>query len=135
MSATNYFHYDSVTGDVIGVGFTPDGTVPSSCIACSDSQASNPQQFHIDLSGSSPVIAAASQAKLDALTSAQLRADAIKQLDIVTGPRGQVIRAVAAGVSLTSEWQNYIISLRNISNGSDALSTSLPVKPAFIPGT
>lgn len=57
------------------------------------------------------------------------------ELDIVTGPRGQAIRAFVAGIPLTSTWQTYINNLRAIANGTDTTSTSLPAKPSYIKGT
>lgn len=44
-----------------------------------------------------------------------------------------VIRAYAAGVALPTEWQNYRMALRQIVNGSDKTSKTLPVAPADYP--
>lgn len=84
-------------------------------------------------------IAVYTQAEIDAQSVAaakgQLRKDALTQLNKVTGPSGQVIRAVAAGIALNSVWITYIQDLRAIANGTDTASTALPTQPAFIAGT
>ena len=64
-----------------------------------------------------------------------LSVQAQTQLDIVTGPRGQIIRCVAAGVAVTSAWTTYVAALRAIANGTDTTSTVLPTQPAYITGT
>lgn len=59
-------------------------------------------------------------------------------LNIVTGPTGQFMRAVAAGISPTdtrlAPWQTYVQALRAIVNGTDTASTTLPTQPAYIQG-
>ena len=135
MKSTKYFHFDPATGSITGVGFTPDGTIPSDCIACTDVQADSPENFQVDISANPPSVIPASQAQIDAVLAMKLRSDARSKLDIVTGPRGQAIRAFVAGIQLTTDWQAYITTLRAIANGTDTTSTSLPVQPAYIQNT
>ena len=46
-----------------------------------------------------------------------------------------VVRCYSAGVAVPLAWQEYRIALRDIANGSDTTSTSLPATPAFPTGT
>lgn len=64
----------------------------------------------------------------------ELQISAQKELDIVTGAAGQVMRCAAAGVPLTSVWITYIAEVRAIRNGSSSLS-ALPTRPDYISGT
>jgi len=57
------------------------------------------------------------------------------ELDMVTGPRGQVLRATIAGIPLTQSWKDYIVALRAIVSGADTTSSALPPRPAYMPGT
>jgi len=64
-----------------------------------------------------------------------LQQSAQQELDKVTGPRGTIIRCVTAGVAIPTSWTTYIVSLRNIANGTDTTSTDLPVVPTYPEGT
>lgn len=61
--------------------------------------------------------------------------EAQAELDVVTGPRGTIIRCVAAGVAVPAAWVSYVQALRAIANGTDTTSTALPVRPAYPAGT
>lgn len=64
-----------------------------------------------------------------------LKQQALTVLNYVTGPAGQIMRCVAAGVAVPPTWSAYVLALRNIVNGTDTASTTLPTPPAFVPGT
>ncbi len=61
--------------------------------------------------------------------------EALAQLNIVTGVSGQIMRCMAAGVAVPSDWSAYVVALRNIANGTDKTSTVLPTEPSFVAGT
>jgi hypothetical protein len=75
------------------------------------------------------------QQSVEAAAAPALSALAQDELDMVTGPRGTVIRCLAAGVAVPVEWIAYIRRLRAIANGADTESTSLPERPAYPEGT
>ncbi len=56
-------------------------------------------------------------------------------LDKVTGPSGQIMRCMAAGVAVPAAWSAYVLALRNIVNGTDKTSTTLPTQPIYVSGT
>ena len=64
-----------------------------------------------------------------------LPTQALSALNYVTGPAGQIMRCMAAGVAVPPTWSAYVLALRNISNGTDTTSTALPTPPAFVLGT
>ena len=46
-----------------------------------------------------------------------------------------VTRCYSAGVAVPTTWQTYRTALRNIVNGTDTISTTLPTAPAYPAGT
>jgi hypothetical protein len=71
-------------------------------------------------------------AAVGALQNTALRAQAnlaLDKSDIVAS------RCYKAGVAFPSAWLTYVESLRNIVNGTDTTSTSLPVTPTYPAGT
>lgn len=88
---------------------------------------------------SSGAIAEYTQAQMtaaaDALAHVALVVAAQAELDVVTGPRGTIIRCVAAAISVPSAWTTYVQGLRAIINGTDTTSTVLPTRPAYPAGT
>jgi hypothetical protein len=70
--------------------------------------------------------------QLLALANAQLKSSAKGELDATDLV---AFRCFKAGVTYPAEWQAYTLALRNIVNGVDTQSTSLPSKPAYPSGT
>ena len=58
-----------------------------------------------------------------------------QELDYVTGPRGQIMRCLVAMIEIPPVWQQYVSSLRNIVNGTDTTSTTLPTRPPYVQGS
>ena len=54
----------TTTGQITGTGFTPDGTIPSGAIPCTEAQAKNPSQYMVDISTTSPTVISAPSAIL-----------------------------------------------------------------------
>ena len=69
------------------------------------------------------------------ITAAPLKTQAQVALDRITGARGTIIRCTVAGVAVPPEWKVYIQALRNIVNGTDTTSTTLPTEPLYPAGT
>jgi hypothetical protein len=67
--------------------------------------------------------------------SVPLGTQAQAALDRITGPRGTIIRCVAAGVAVPPAWTAHVQALRAITDGSDTTSTVLPPDPAYPAGT
>jgi len=64
-----------------------------------------------------------------------LSAQAMQELNKITGPSGTIIRCVAAGIAVPAAWKTYVQALRAIANGTDTTSTTLPTRPAYPAGT
>lgn len=45
------------------------------------------------------------------------------------------IRCIKSGVDFPTEWKNYVLELRNISNGNCTINTTLPLRPEYPEGT
>lgn len=110
-------------------------TESTSIIRVSDGAYIPPDEGNCDYQAYQAWVAAGGVADPYVAPIMPLPKQAQAQLDIITGPRGQIIRCIAAGLAVPSAWQSYIVALRAIANGSDTTSTSLPTQPAFIAGT
>ncbi len=69
-------------------------------------------------------------------TPQQLHDELVKQAQAALGRTDSVaLRCIKAGVAFPAAWQTYTTALRNIANGTDTTSTSLPAAPAYPAGT
>lgn len=93
------------------------------------------ENTHKNLIDAAVAAAWAIQAGPPGLPAISLKAQAQAALDVVTGPRGQVIRCVAAGVAVPAAWTQYVQNLRAIINGTNATASALPAIPAYVAGT
>ena len=89
---TYYFSYNQTTGQISGIGVTPDGTVPSTAIVCTQAQSQNWQQYAINLATTPPSI-------VSAPTSVLLAQSQITQIGILAG---DYLNAIAQPVSFTT---------------------------------
>ncbi len=103
-AATNYLTYNPATGAVIGLGFTPDGTLPPNSIACTADQALQPQQYQVDVSANPVSVIAAPAAQL--LSLAQAAQVAVLQASYQEAINTPVNFKNAAGVTSTYAFGN-----------------------------
>jgi hypothetical protein len=77
MNETYYLHFDA-SGNITGVGMTPDGTLPTGVIECTQAQYQNPSAWRVDTAATPaevvPASAAALLAQAQAAQSAALSA-------------------------------------------------------------
>ncbi len=69
-------------------------------------------------------------------TPQQLHDELVKQAQAALARTDSVaLRCIKAGVAFPATWQTYTTELRNIVNGTDTTSISLPAVPAYPAGT
>lgn len=104
-----------------GNGCSPDDTLPSYAVACTQAQYENAGAWTVR----EGVIVAASPPEIDSRIGAQT---ALDRSDMTA------LRCFKAGVAFPSDWKAYVIALRAIVAG-EPTSIALPTQPAFPAGT
>ena len=85
------------SGQITGTGSTPDGTIPSGAIPCTEAQAKTPSAYIVDISTTPPTVVDAPTSVL--LAQAQASQIALLQTSAQQAEQAPVSIALASGVT------------------------------------
>ena len=123
--------FDPSTGDIQGAHAYAEEPA-----AYPDNQAPCTESLFEDFSGAA-IDQSTTPASVIPPTSASLAEQKLKADALAALPETDMVanRCYKAGMAFPADWQAYTTALRNIANGTDTTSTSLPTKPAHPAGT
>lgn len=124
------FYFYTNGSEITGTGYTPDGTIPKGCLACTEAQAANWQQYAVSNGAivANPNAAAVKQAADWAAYQSSAQA-------ALAASDKTIIRCVENGVAVPSAWAQYRAALRAIVGAKTGTPGTLPTRPAFPAGT
>ena len=122
-----YLHYNAA-GEIIGSGFSGDGTLPESCVFATDEQVQNAENYRVNVSSGEILELPADQiaAKATANLSAAARIDRDSRISSIQWRVQRYEQQLAAGIATTETADKYKALLTYVQALRD-----VPEQPGF----